>query len=46
MQQKTLEFNPLDDFVYCPSCGFKLFELHAKTVCNRCGYKKGCCDLM
>ncbi|MEK6941943.1 MAG: hypothetical protein AABW85_03745 [archaeon] len=46
MQQKTIEFNPLEDFGLCPSCGSKLEEMHAKSVCNRCGYKRGCCDLL
>ncbi|MDO8634048.1 MAG: hypothetical protein Q7K34_02020 [archaeon] len=44
--QKVVEFNPLEDYKNCPSCGAGLVEIHAKTVCTRCGYRRGCCDLM
>jgi|GEM_PF-2122842 len=46
MPQSILDFNPLEDYKFCPACGFELEQMHAKTVCNRCGYKKGCCDLL
>lgn len=39
-------FNQLDDFPACPVCGGEMKELHAKAVCSKCNYKRGCCDLL
>ena len=46
MPDNYANFNPFEDYKDCPSCGFLLVELHAKVMCNRCGYKRGCCDLL
>ena len=42
----VLGLNPLEDYMNCPACGAEMCEQHAKWVCTKCSYKRGCCDLL